>query len=242
MSNADPSPNPTPAEDHYVQVADRLLNDHLRAASQLQPKIETGTQPITPIITRRVKTTPRSVYIWSGAILVGFLLIYTYGVVIYNSKGQSSSSVSPLKITANSTSVSTPLIQNTQPADQNLTDFSYNRGMIFLESKDYAEAIRMFQKTIAADAAYIPAYVNSAYASVQLKDYATALRLLQTAEKLNPNEPRLLLMMAITLGLRGEIQQAIFYLNRTKQLAPNTPFALKADSLLLDLNNKVNGR
>ena len=216
--------------DRYIEIAERLISDHLKASESLKiEKLEEDVQDVKKI--PWYKRYKHALFLGSFLILV--LIVYFTAFIYYHHYQSSQVRVNPKTMQLLKNDIIDKEFSLTQKkVDQNLTEFTFNRGISFLSSNDFNEALPMFEKVINLDPTFVPAYVNGAYASIQLGDFVKATTYLQKAEKLNPNNPRTLYMLGVNYGMQGDLTRAFLYLNRVIALAPGDEFAIKAQNLI----------
>jgi len=83
-------------------------------------------------------------------------------------------------------------------------DMLNNMGFIYLELKDYPNALNYFDQVIAKDPLYAYAYNNKGYVMIQEGNYSTALEAVQKSLKLDNNNAYAYRNMAICYANMGD--------------------------------------
>ncbi|OQY28940.1 MAG: hypothetical protein B6244_05210 [Candidatus Cloacimonetes bacterium 4572_55] len=213
----------------YLELAEQQLADHLRAVSSLKNKRKPKS--------RKVSQNP-AVFDGEKYLIIGGLFVFglfSYFWIVVSFFDDSNRTHYPTQTPLPQLFLNDEAWGKERQPDHSQALFSYNRGMDFLKSRQYRDAARMFETARDHDPRFLGSYINAAYAHLQEGQVDRATENLRRAQRLDPNHPRLLLMLGICYGIRGDVDWAIFYLDRVIRLASDTEFAETADRLLADL-------
>ncbi len=218
--------------DHYLSLAERQLDDHLNVVKRYNQKKSKEKKDLAwPGHRKKSKNN----YLFYLALISFFLLNYFWIALYFLDDRHTLNAASGLASSSiNQINTDILTIMNEQ-RDYTQAAFNFNRGIDFLQTQNYHDAIRMFEVAKENDPVFLGTYINVAYSNIQVNDLAAALHNLHLAQELYPNQPRLLLLLGITYGIRGDNDTAEFYLDRVIAIAPETDFADKAYRLLADL-------
>lgn len=98
-------------------------------------------------------------------------------------------------------------------------------GAISMKGSNRSKAREFFSKSIQADAAFLPAYVDLARMDLQDQDYAASESLLGRAIAVNPSMPDAMALLATTEFANKEYDQALADVQRTHALPHHEQFA-----------------
>ena len=98
-------------------------------------------------------------------------------------------------------------------------------GAIAIKGSDRTKARELFSKSIQADSAFLPAYVDLARLNLQDQNYADSESLLGKAITLNPSMPDAVALLATTEFANKEYDKALADVQRTHALPNHQQFA-----------------
>jgi superkiller protein 3 len=86
---------------------------------------------------------------------------------------------------------------------------AFNQGGSLLKQKQYAEAIKQFDKAIEIDPKYDKAYYMKGYALTRLKDYPEAIAAYEKVLQIAPNDSKTIFALGKLYEVQGEGKKAI---------------------------------
>jgi tetratricopeptide (TPR) repeat protein len=101
-----------------------------------------------------------------------------------------------------------------------------NLGIIAAHSGDLGSAQAYFQKAVAADPGFVPPMVNLSKLFLRLRDFKQAQELLGRASALEPQDPQILVLLAETQLLNGDLDHAITNAQRVPEVAHPGQFSI----------------
>ncbi len=222
---------PSPDLKRYAKMAENQMADHQKAAQMAQAL--RPSQELAPEVRR---SSPQIILFLLSGLVAVFVLMNLFWIALRYFEDQdlhiATTNLAEDKVNSFR---STPAATNPAGNDAGQAVFYFNKGMTFLQSGEYNDALRMFETAQGYDPAFVEAYVNAAFACLKTDDLAAAFHHLQVAYKFDPNHPRTLLLLGIANGLKGDFENAQLYLERVIILAPQTIFAQEASATLAEL-------
>ena len=81
---------------------------------------------------------------------------------------------------------------------------AFNQGGSLLKQKEYAEAVKQFDKAIEIDPKYDKAYYMKGYALTRLKDYPEAIAAYEKVLQIDPNDSKTIFALGKLYEVQGE--------------------------------------